>query len=50
MSKSFEDEEVLFYVIQVVKNVWPLILGFIAILFVFCKFQSSVMRFENRRK
>jgi hypothetical protein len=50
MSKSFEDEEVLFYVIQVVKNVWPLILGFIAIVFVFCKFQSSVMRFENRRK
>jgi hypothetical protein len=50
MSRSFEDAEVLYYAIQVVKNIWPLILGFIAILFVFYKFHSVVVRYENRRK
>lgn len=50
MSKSFEDAEVLYYAIHVVKNIWPLILGFIAILFAFYKFHSVVVRYENIRK
>jgi hypothetical protein len=50
MKKNFEDSEVILYTFQIIKNIWPLALGFIAVLFVFCKFESKVMRFENRRK
>jgi hypothetical protein len=44
------DVEALYYTIHVVRNIWPLALGLLAIVWVLCKSQSRLFKLENERK